>query len=132
MPLIDRSLGFELWYLDDLPGPLRSEAEDLVGLRHAIDRITDNQIIAQYYRPLGERVRCDVTYGLPALLYVLELRSQKTIHPTLRRRVLEVANQLRGVLPPFVAMHIDNDPSDWDLRRGQQSIRRDGVLVDET
>lgn len=107
----------------------RSSPEDLVSNQrpsaHDLARnMDDAQFLSQYYRPLGDRVRCDVTYGLPALIYVLELRSQKTVHPTLRQRILEVAEQLNGILPIYVATHVDRDPSDWDLRRGQQDIRR--------
>ena len=125
MPIVEGTLGFERWYIDELPESLRDEASDLVvSQRAATSSVTRNPIAAQYYRPLGERVRCDVTYGLPALLYVLELRSQKTVHPTLRRRVLEAADRVRNVLPPYVTMHVERDPDDWNLRRGQQDIRR--------
>jgi len=125
MPLIEGRLGFESWYIDELPESLREKARALV--RTSRDQpLTRNLIEAQYYRPLGERVRCDLTYSLPALLYVLEIRSQKHVHPTLRRRVLEVASQVRDLLPQYVRMHLDLDPNDWDLRRGQQDIHRVG------
>ena len=125
MPLIEGRLGFEEWYIDELPESLRDEARGIVYASRK-QPLTRNLIEAQYYQPLGERVRCDLTYGLPALLYVLEIRSQKTVHPTLRRRILESAERVRDLLPPYVRMHIDRDPNDWDLRRGQQDIHRVG------
>lgn len=127
MPILDGQHGFERWYLDELPDSLREEAASLVNAqRREMDggSIANDLALVQYYRPLGDRVHCDVTYGLPALLYVLELRSQKTVHPTLRRRILEAADRLRDAVPPYVTMHIDRDPDDWNLRRGQQDIRR--------
>ena len=127
MPVVDGELGFERWYVDELPADLRDEAGELVrSQRELTAAVSPHPIAAQYYRPLGERVRCDVTYGLPALLYVLEIRSQKTVHPTLRRRVLEIADRLH--LPPYVAIHVERDPDDWTLRRGQQDIRRVGTV----
>lgn len=127
MPLLGSQLGFEPWYVNELPESLREEATELIELQQdAVRRVLRNlnEFESQYYHPLGARVRCDVIYGLPALLYVLELRSQKTVHPTLRRRILEAAEKVREVLPTYVAMHVDRDPNDWDLRRGQQDIRR--------
>jgi thymidylate synthase ThyX len=133
MPLLDGSLGFEGWYVDELPESLRVEARDLV--RSQQGRVSAvvvkngeiDQFREQYYQPIGEKVRCDLSYGLPALLYVLELRSQKTVHPTLRKRILETAEHVRNALPPYVTMHIEKDPDDWNLRRGQQDIRRVGT-----
>ncbi len=125
MPLLGALPAFESWYVGELPRALQGEAVALIeSQREAIPSAVQNRTLAQYYRPLGQKVRCHVTYGLPALLYVLELRSQKTVHPTLRRRVLEAAKRVRAALPPYVAMHIETDPDDWTLRRGQQDIRR--------
>jgi thymidylate synthase ThyX len=136
MPLLDTSWGFEPWYLEQLGDPtngdvggLRNEAVALIDeQRDAINRLgdgPDRSIVRQYYTALGFRVPCRVTYALPALLYVMELRSGKTVHPTLRRKV-------HGMIELFkrnyadIALHADMDPDDWDVRRGDQTITAKG------
>ncbi len=79
--------------------------------------------VEQYYLPMGYQVNCQVTWGLPAALYVMELRSSKTIHPTLRH---VVHNMIREFREEFVGIpvHADMDPDDWSVRRGQQTIEK--------
>ena len=62
-----------------------------------------------------------MTYALPATVYVMELRSTKTVHPTLRRRIHEAIRSFKEELPE-VTLHVDTDPDDWDVRRGNQTI----------
>jgi thymidylate synthase ThyX len=132
MPLLDTNWGFEKWYLEQLGDP---ENDDVGGLRdEAVQLIHDQQarILAlpvgavdkQYYTALGFQVPCQVTMALPALLYFLELRSGKTIHPTLRKQVHAMIRSFQASLDPHhkVALHVDMDPDDWDVRRGEQTI----------
>lgn len=126
MPLLDTSWGFETWYLDQL-GELRKEAETLIeeqnhtiGMRLGFGE-SNREVLRQYYNALGQRVPCTVTYGLPALLYVLELRSGKMIHPSLRKVIHAMIAKFQREYPE-VALHVDLDPDDWDVRRGEQTI----------
>lgn len=126
MPLLDTSWGFEPWYLEQL-GELSKEAETLIDeQRHTIGmRLgmgeSNREVKRQYYNALGFRVPCTVTYALPALLYVLELRSGKMIHPTLRRVIHGMIKRFKHEHPE-VALHVDMDPDDWSVRRGEQTI----------
>ncbi len=114
--------GFEPWYLDQLPAPLAREAAFFVEEQaRRVRALTDDPVLRQYYLGMGFRVRTRVTAGLFALIYFLELRSGKAIHPTLRRRVLEMARLFRGMYPN-VALHVDEDPDDWSLRRAGHVI----------
>lgn len=126
MPMLTTEHGFEPWYLDQLDADVRAEAEALV--RHqtlAIEALDADAVDKQYLTALGFRVAGSVTYGLPAMVYILELRSGKTIHPTLRRFVLRTVAEFRQEFP--VPIHADMDPDDWTVRRGGQTItRRDG------
>ncbi len=122
MPLLTTKHGFEPWYLEQLDHDLRDEALCLLGKQeHQIDNLTDDPVIRQYYTALGYRVRTDVTYSLPAAVYVMELRSGKAIHPTLRKKIHEMIRAFNLRLP-HVKLHVDLDPSDWDIRRGNQTI----------
>jgi thymidylate synthase ThyX len=125
MPLLDTSWGFESWYLEQL-GELRAEAETLIDeQRSAINRLgvseLQREVLRQYYTALGFRVPCSVTYALPALLYVLELRSGKTVHPSLRKVIHGMVQRFTHEHPE-VALHVDMDPDDWSVRRGEQTI----------
>ncbi len=122
MPLLTTSLGFEPWYLDQLDDELRDKAARLIafftGAIGAIDPYA-----AQYLIPIGFRVPVEVTYALPSALYVMELRSSKTVHPTLRRAVQEHMVAPFHAHYPEIALHADTDPDDWTVRRGGQTIR---------
>lgn len=129
MPLLNTEWGFETWYLGQLDPKTRREAEALI--TDQTERIKNlwiggkheaTPVEKQYVTALGYRVPCLVTMGLPALLYFLELRSQKTVHPTLRTRVLSMAKNFQHAWPD-VALHIDTDPDSWTTRRGDQTIK---------
>lgn len=122
MPLLTTQHGFEPWYLEQLPRDVLLEATHLIGEQtKAIEKLTKDPVLRQYYTALGFRVPCSVTYALPAAVYVMELRSGKTIHPTLRRRVHEMIQRFQKELPQ-VPIHVDLDQDDWDIRRGNQTI----------
>lgn len=122
MPLLTTDYGFEPWYLEQLSDTLRDEAKDLLYRQEDdIARLTDDPVLRQYYIALGYRVRTDVTYGLPASIYVMELRSGKSIHPTLRKKIHKMIEAFKLRLPN-IQLHVDLDPSDWDIRRGTQTI----------
>ncbi len=122
MPLVTTKFGFHPWYLDQLPPSVRAEAEALIiEQTEAIAALETSEINKQYYISMGFRVPCHVTYGLPAALYTLEIRSGKTVHPTLRRVAQQMAKTLQEKLPEFV-IHADMNLDDWDVRRGLQDI----------
>lgn len=122
MPLLTAELGFQQWYLDQLPDDLRKAAVALIEKQKtAIASLPASAEIKQYYISLGFNVSCRVTYALPAAVYVTELRSMKTVHPTLRA----VAHKMHAALKtrfPELVLHSDLNPDDWDVRRGSQDI----------
>lgn len=123
MPLLTTEFGFESWYLDQMDNELYDQADLLImDQSYAINKLDAPPEVKQYYIPLGFHVACEVTYGLPAAVYVLELRSGKTVHPTLRKVIHELAKDLQSHLP-LLKMHVDYDHDDWDVRRGNQTIK---------
>ncbi|MFW5885278.1 MAG: hypothetical protein ACOCUF_03580, partial [Patescibacteria group bacterium] len=65
---------------------------------------------------------CRVSYGLPATVYVIELRSGNMVHPTLRK----IAHKMYQAVTekyPEIKIHADLEPDQWDARRGLQDIR---------
>jgi hypothetical protein len=71
---------------------------------------------------MGFNITCKVSYGLPATVYVTELRSGKLVHPTLRRIAHKMSNSLQKMFPGL-KLHSDLDPDDWSIRRGLQDIK---------
>jgi thymidylate synthase ThyX len=130
MPLLTTEYGFEPWYLDQLDAETRADAVRLVDAQaSAIASVDASPADLQYLTALGFRVLGSVSYGLPAMVYVMELRSGKTIHPTLRRHVLRIVESFRAAFP-MVPVHADTDVDDWTVRRGGQTIaRRDGAAL---
>lgn len=122
MPLLTTKRGFHQWYINQLPDDLQEDALKLIDAQaEAIANLDAIDEVKQYYTAMGFIVDCKVTYGLPAALYVAELRSAKPVHPTLR----QVAHKMDSALKekfPFLRTLSDRGEDDWDMRRGLQDI----------
>ena len=122
MPLLTTKLGFSNWYLEQLPDDLRLEAIDLIKEQtSAIAKLETSPEIRQYYIAIGFNIFGRVSYPLPAALYVIELRSGKAVHPSLRKLAIAMSKAVSEKFPNL-KMHIDTNPDDWDVRRGLQDI----------
>lgn len=122
MPLLTTRYGFHPWYLEQLPDGLRAGAEELIAEQtEAIGKIDASSEEKQYLAAMGFRVPLRYTFDLPGLVYLVELRSGKTVHPTLRPIAQRMADEI-GARFPEVTLHVDRDPDDWDVRRGLQDI----------
>jgi len=124
MPMLTEVWGLHPWYFNQLPDALRVKAETFVSQQLSELNDIDPKItreVKQYYLPIGMNVACQITYDLPEMVYVAELRSNQTVHPTLRW----VAQQMAQVLAanhPKLALHADLSESEFCLRRGSQDI----------
>lgn len=122
MPILSSQFGFYPWYLEQLPDQLRAEAQELIQIQErAINNLPLTDFEKQYYFPMGYTIPVDITYRLPAAVYVAELRSDTTVHPTLRYRAQQMAAALEKSLPSL-KIHHNLAVSDWDIRRGKQDI----------
>ncbi len=122
MPLLTTELGFNSWYLKQLPETLRQEAEKVIKIqKQRIANLSTSEENKQYYIAMGFDVPCRVSYGLPAAVYVVELRSSKAVHPSLRRIAHQMHYSLKELFPNLV-LHSDMEPSNWDIKRGDQDI----------
>jgi hypothetical protein len=128
MPLLTTQLGFEKWYLDQLDNLTALEAEALIvrqtkaiGKLMATENVSAEEL--QNYIAMGFKVPCNVAYTLPAAVYVMELRSGKTVHPTLRAVIHDMIKRFHNEFPD-IPLHVDMDADSWTLRRGQQIIAK--------
>lgn len=124
MPVLTPLLGFEPWYLEQVPqahaGEVAELVEDVVA-NWVMTREAHGLVDAQHALPMGFRVPWRYTCGLPQVLYLAELRTPKTVHPTARRVAQQVAAFVRQTWPE-VALHADEAEDDWTVRRGSQTI----------
>lgn len=122
MPLLTTDLGFNSWYLEQLPDDLRQEANKLIAAQKiALDKLETTPEIKQYYIALGFNVACQFTFGLPAAAYVIELRSNRTVHPTLRVVAHKMHHSVLNLFPNL-KLYSDLELDDWDVRRGLADI----------
>jgi len=75
----------------------------------------------QYLYPMGMAVLCHLSYGLPQMVYVAELRSGVTVHPSLRPLAQAIGGLIKE-LHPSLNLYIDESADSWSFKRGQQDI----------
>lgn len=124
MPLLTSELGFHVWYFDQLPDELREKAGVFIRQQLAeLDELGASLSIEerQYYLPIGMNVACEIMYDLPQMVYVAELRSSQTVHPTLRSVAQRLAALLRSG-HPNLALYADMAESEFCIHRGDQDI----------
>ena len=73
---------------------------------------------------MGYRVPFRMTGGIPALVYIAELRASPFTHPTLQERAMEVADTLEESFAEFgLKLYVDRENQGrFDARRGHQDI----------
>jgi thymidylate synthase ThyX len=130
IPMIDNTFGFNDWYLGELkrllPEKFSEIKEEISAQLTKIHTLSDEGIEvdtlkSQYLYPMGMNIACNVTYSVPQMVYVSELRSGKMVHSSLR----PIAQNMAKVLEENhtgIALYIDWDASNWDAKRGEQTI----------
>lgn len=124
MPLLTDQLGFGEWYLNELPDAVQTEALTLLETQKtALTKLGVSKEVAQYYLPMGYKISNRLTGGLPALVYLVELRTTRFVHPTLRRITALMANDLIKIFGSSgLVIHLDPDMDRFDIKRGTHDI----------
>jgi thymidylate synthase ThyX len=118
MPLLTTKLGFHQWYLDNLPPGAAEKVEEI---RKRVNALECDDLVKQYYVPMGFLVPVRMTCTLPSAVYIAELRSGTTVHATLRPIAQKIAETVKDLVPG-IAMHHDMSPDTWTIKRGTQDI----------
>lgn len=124
MPLLTTDLGFNDWYLNELSNDLRKEAENLLSeLKTKTENLKLSQEEIQYYIPMGYNTSNLFSGDLPAVVYMVELRATRFVHPTLRYRAAEMAELLKNEFASSgLVIHLDKDIDRFDVKRGEHDI----------
>jgi len=131
IPLIDGQFGMNPWYMQQCADHLSTQDADW--LHKEIDAqfaaianlskqgIATTPILNQYFYPMGTQALVHTTYSVPEAVYIGELRSAKTVHPSLRpiaQKMLEILE--RDI--PGIALYGDRDADSWSAKRGEHTI----------
>jgi hypothetical protein len=124
MPLLTTEIGFEKWYLGELPEALRTGAETF--LKQQEEKINNLKISKeekQYYIAMGYNTSNRLTGNIPALVYLTELRATCFVHPTLRRKAKMIADKMTDIFGKNgLVIHLDKEIDRFDIKRGEQDI----------
>lgn len=124
MPLLTMDLGFEQWYLEELPPNIKTNLETLLKEQaDALNLLNAPPEIKQYYIAMGYNISNKIIGDLGSLLYLIELRSTRFVHPTLRKRALQMADYLKKEFAEQnLTVHIESEPDRFDVNRGKHDI----------
>src|SRR5690606_32724151 len=124
MPLLTTEHGMHQWYLSELTPELRVAAQEMLerhaGMMHAMDASPE---LKQYLTPMGYLLPNRLTGNLSALVYVVELRSTRFVHPTLRVVAQQMGHELLGRFGTHgLVLHFDESEDRFDIGRGNHDI----------
>jgi thymidylate synthase ThyX len=124
MPLLTTDIGFEKWYIQELPPELKEKADRFLKQQEEkISKLNVTKEERQYYIPMGYNISNRLTGGLPALVYLSELRATQFVHPTLRRRAKMMADTLSELFGKFgLVIHLEKEIDRFDIKRGEHDI----------
>ncbi len=131
VPLIDGHYGLNPWYVSQFKEHLAASdyaqlEEDIASQFAAISDLSAKGVdvvpaLSQYLYPMGTQALVHASYSVPETVYVGELRSAKTVHPSLRPVAQGMLRILETDLPGS-ALYGDRDIECWSARRGEQTI----------
>lgn len=124
MPPLTTKYGFNKWYLEQIPEQYRKEILEVINNQtEKINSLECDAATKQYYTAMGFDVLCGCTFDLPSAVYVAELRSGQTVHPTLRVIAQEMGKAIQKLLPNM-PLYCDYSPDEWSSKRGTQTIEK--------
>ena len=110
--------------MEQLTPELRDEALKLLSLQEKrISKLKVSDEIKQYFVAMGYTVTVKIICPLPSAVYIAELRSGDTVHPTLRREAQRMGDAIKECVPN-IAMHHDTSPGIWNIKRGLHDITK--------
>jgi hypothetical protein len=128
--LVNGEWGMHPWYMQQFEENLTSDdfkslSETISDIFHSISIMevgkSREEVLDQYLYPMGTRTLVHVAYSVPETIYVGEIRSGQTVHPSLRPIAQQMLNIIKSDIPP-IAVHGDFENDKWSSKRGEQTI----------
>lgn len=128
--LLTGEFGIHEWYLENLPDEIAEEAKELIASQtEKINKLGLSKTDKQYLLPMGMKIPTRVSGSLAKFIYLIELRAQSTVHPTLHANAVRLANKLQfeianvlGCTMEEIPMYINEKVGELNLKRGTQDI----------
>lgn len=128
--LLTDKFGIHDWYLNSLPEDLYNKAKKLVRAQTGeIDKLNLTVFEKQYLMPMGMKIPTQVLGSLSKFMYLIELRAQSTVHPTLHSNAVNLAHKVSIELAKIfnctvdeIPMYINANVGELNLKRGTQDI----------
>ena len=125
MEVLTPNKGFHDFYINELPTSLQIELQELLisykNWYTASEKLSEFD--KQYCTPMGYQVTIVYTCDLNQMIYIMELRSGKTVHQTLRKLVHSWVNDFNYKASKLgIKIHADMDENNFTLRRGTQTF----------
>lgn len=127
MEVLGINHGFHSFYKDNLPDELQSELTSILldyeqwyAKERSFSTDKNSKYDLQYCTPMGYRVAVDYNCDINQALYILELRSSKTVHQTLRSLVHDWVSLVQDEYN--IQIHADMDKDNFSLKRGTQTF----------
>lgn len=124
MPLLTTEIGFQKWYINELPEEIKEKAETFLKQQEEkINNLKTSKEEKQYYIAMGYNTSNRLTGNIPALVYMTELRATRFVHPTLRKKAKMMADTMSELFSKFgLVIHLDKEIDRFDIKRGEHDI----------
>lgn len=125
MCMLNVRYGFHRFYIDNLPESLFDEFDKLLGEYSTWFNLEDNPVPAvykQYSTPMGFVIPVSYSCDLNQALYMMELRTGKTVHQTLRMFMQNWTHHFKQTVGDNVLVHADMDEDNFTMKRGTQTF----------
>ena len=121
MPLLTDELWFNEWYFSQLPVKiLKKTKKYLEELKNLTNKLNLSKEERQYYIPMWYNISNQISWTLPAMIYMLELRSTQFVHPTLRLIAQNIWKYLEKTHK--IKLFVEHTNYDFDVNRGKHDI----------
>lgn len=115
------NITFNSWYASHLEAINSELYLEVCSLFDQVCEPRGSKVNYQYLFPLGTNVEVNLIWNLGQLRYVLPLRTKTSVHPTLRRWMVDLYNQLDLDLREGIEIDTRTDYEASD--RGEQTIK---------
>ncbi len=123
MPLLTSNLGFNSWYLENFPEEvITALPSHLEEISNRIKELRLSQEEEQYFLPMGYNISGRFTGDLPSIVYLVELRNSRFVHPTLQKVAGSIVDKVKENLG--IRLNVDPEPNRFDVKRGEQDITK--------